>query len=517
MPSKPKKAQHHKHTHAIPATAAMPLTTGKRFSAPVMVTLMTLLALTGVYLVYKTHAASDTMTLAPVSSNVSLGSNVTVTITENSGTDAVNAVEADLTYDQTKLQFVSIDASTSPFTLQAISSGGNGTVTIARALSGTTLTGAQTVATITFTAIGTGSTAVNFANTSALVRASDTTNVLTVTTGGTYTIADTTPPSTPTGLAAPTKTDTSISLSWTASTDNVATTGYQIFRNGAQVGTTASTGYTDSSLTPNTSYSYTVKALDAAGNLSPASTALVVASLPDTTKPSTPTGLTSPSKTDSSINLSWTASTDDVGVTGYKILRNGTQIGTSATASYTDGSLTPNTSYSYTVEANDNAGNISTASTALVVSTLADTTKPSTPTGLASPSKTSNTVTLNWTASTDDVAVTGYNILRNGTKVATSPSNSFTDTGLIQGTAYTYTIQAFDGAGNISTTSTALVVTTTFKPGDVNGDGAVNILDLSILAAHFGQSGQIFSTGDLNGDGAVNIFDLSVLAANWGT
>ncbi len=55
------------------------------------------------------------------------------------------------------------------------------------------------------------------------------------------------------------------------------------------------------------------------------------------------------------------------------------------------------------------------------------------------------------------------------------------------------------------------------KSGDINGDGSVNILDLSILATHIGQTGQTLSTGDLNNDGTVNVFDLSVLAANWGT
>lgn len=510
---KAKPTHHHKHS----SDASLPLVKSKRFNVPIMVALMSLLALTGVYLVYKSHAANDSLVLTPATANVGLGTNVTVTITENSGTDAVNAVEADLTYDATKLQFVSIDSSSSPFTLQAVSTGGSGTVKIARATTGTTVTGAQLVGTVTFTAIGTGSTPVNFAASSALVRASDTVNVLTIMTGATYTIADTTAPSTPTGLAAPTKTDTSISLSWTASTDNVGVTSYQILRNGAQVGTSATPGFTDTGLTPNTSYSYTVKALDAAGNASTASTALVTSSLPDTTKPSTPGTPTAPSKTVTTINLTWTASTDDVAVTGYRILRNGVQVGTNTVNSFTDTGLTPNTSYTYTIIAVDAAGNASTASTALVSSTLADTTKPTTPTGLASPSKTTTTVSLTWTASTDDVAVTNYQVLRNGVQVGTSATPSFTDVGLTQGTAYSYTVTASDAAGNVSTATAPLVVTTISKPGDVNGDGLVNISDLSILAAHFGQSGQTRSTGDLDGNGAVNIFDLSVLAQYWGT
>ncbi len=87
---------------------------------------------------------------------------------------------------------------------------------------------------------------------------------------------DTTPPSTPTGLTAIHKTATEASFSWVASTDNVAVTGYRIFRNGVQVGTSAQTTYADSGLTANTAYSYTVSAYDAAGNSSTTSQPLSI-------------------------------------------------------------------------------------------------------------------------------------------------------------------------------------------------------------------------------------------------
>ncbi|MFB9446641.1 DUF4832 domain-containing protein [Dactylosporangium vinaceum] len=98
---------------------------------------------------------------------------------------------------------------------------------------------------------------------------------------------DTTPPSAPTGLTAPARTDTSVSLSWNASTDNVGVTGYRVLRGGVQVGTAASTSYTDTGLTASTAYTYTVQAYDAAGNTSAASSALSVT----TSATSTPTGL----------------------------------------------------------------------------------------------------------------------------------------------------------------------------------------------------------------------------------
>jgi len=85
--------------------------------------------------------------------------------------------------------------------------------------------------------------------------------------------ADTAGPTAPTGLTAGPTTATSVPLSWTAATDNVAVTGYQVYRDGAPtpVQTITGTTYTDTALSPNTTYSYTVKAIDGAGNQSPAS------------------------------------------------------------------------------------------------------------------------------------------------------------------------------------------------------------------------------------------------------
>ena len=131
--------------------------------------------------------------------------------------------------------------------------------------------------------------------------------------------------------------------------------------------------YTDTGLTASTAYTYTVKAYDAAGNVSAASSPLTVTTgaATDTSPPSTPTGLSSPSQSPSSIALSWTASTDNVGVTGYQILRGGTQVGTATGTSYTDTGLTASTAYTYTIKARDAAGNVSSASSSITVSTSA--------------------------------------------------------------------------------------------------------------------------------------------------
>src|SRR6185312_12871630 len=92
--------------------------------------------------------------------------------------------------------------------------------------------------------------------------------------GGTTTGGDATPPAVPTGLSVTGTTSSSVSLSWAPSTDNVAVTGYQVFRNGTQVGSPTGTTFTDTGLTPGTAYSYQVLAFDAAANYSAKSTAV---------------------------------------------------------------------------------------------------------------------------------------------------------------------------------------------------------------------------------------------------
>ena len=85
---------------------------------------------------------------------------------------------------------------------------------------------------------------------------------------------------------------------------------------------------------------------------------------------------------------------------------------------------------------------------------------PSAPSGLAATATSSSSVSLSWTASADSVGVAGYNILRNGTKVGTSTTTSYTDNGLASNTTYAYTVTAFDAAGNVSPASNSVTVTT---------------------------------------------------------
>ncbi|MBV1855233.1 DUF4832 domain-containing protein [Catellatospora tritici] len=206
-------------------------------------------------------------------------------------------------------------------------------------------------------------------------------NVLsTAVTVGTCT-GDCTAPSVPSGLTVTGVTNTSVSLSWSPSTDNVGVTGYQVLRDGAQVATATGTSFTDTGRSPGNTYQYAVRAVDAAGNVS-ASSATVSATTTgcsgDCTAPSAPV-LSSTGKSDTTVSLSWTASTDNVGVTGYEVFRGSTLVGSPTGTSFTDTGLAASTAYSYTVKARDAAGNRSVASNAVSVTTDA---APQPPTGL---------------------------------------------------------------------------------------------------------------------------------------
>lgn len=182
---------------------------------------------------------------------------------------------------------------------------------------------------------------------------------------------DRTAPNQPGNLTASNITATSITLNWDASSDNVATTGYQLYRDGAEVAATPNTSYTDQGLLAGTAYQYQVVAYDAAGNVSSPSATLVqsTASVADTEAPSVPTGLAASSVTSASIALTWSASSDNTATLGYRIFRGGTEIARATSNSYIDSGLSANTQYLYTVSAYDAAGNESSQSAGFSVST----------------------------------------------------------------------------------------------------------------------------------------------------
>ena len=408
------------------------------------------------------------------------------------------------------------------------------------------------------------------------------------------TSGDTQPPTTPTFLTAPTVTTTSVSLAWNHSTDNVAVTGYTIYRNGKAVGTTGgalATTFTDVTAAPATSYQYSVDAFDGSGNHSAPSPSITVTTpTPHGVQPdqsgavSTPTRLSAVTITLSqpvaagdllagwfgqydstghvqvsdNVNGPWTrgpASTtfssgggdlaldylqnsaaapygltitmtatnptylqaavgDYSGVatigaldTAVAASGNSTAVDSGPTTAVgagelviggiitggAPGSVTPGTSQGlpFTLRTQNSSGSsdledvlASTAGTQDARATFGtatdwyalaavfhpygsgDTQPPTSPTGLAATTVTASAVALSWTASTDNVGVAGYTVYRDGTALGTTAASTttYTDSTVAASTIYSYTVDAFDIAGNHSTASTVLPVTTPAPP-----------------------------------------------------
>ncbi len=370
----------------------------------------------------------------------------------------------------------------------------------------------------------------------------------------TFAQSDTAPPSTPANLLATAISSTQINLTWTASTDNVGVTGYRIYRwqgpgsTPTQIGTTATISYSDTGLTANTTYSYTVSAYDAAGNVSGQSSSASATTWPTTstkfsindrvrtiaalnirtcagisctllgTQPSGALGtviggptytdaywwwninfdnapdgwsvedylvkvditpptvsITSPatgSTVSNTVTVSANAS-DNVGVAGVQFKLDGVNLGAEDTISpYSiswNTTTATNGSHTLTALARDAEGNQTTSSgVAVTVSNiLPDTTPPSVPAGLTATAISTSQINLSWVASTDPTVsgqvtsgLAGYRVYRGGTQIATVTTTSYSDTGLSPSTTYTYTIAAYDVAGNVSAQSSSASATT---------------------------------------------------------
>jgi chitodextrinase len=420
---------------------------------------------------------------------------------------------------------------------------------------------------------------------------------------------DTEAPTAPTGLSSSGITQTTFTLSWNASSDNVGVTGYDVYKDGSLLASTANTSYNLTNLTAGTTYSFYVKAKDAAGNLSAASSTLnVTTDDPDDVEaPTAPTNLVAYNVTENSATLSWTASTDNVGVTGYDVYKNGSYLANTSSTSYTATGLSASTTYTFYVKAKDAMGLESNASNTISVTTddviaeyctskgsdysyewisqvvigsytkssgaagytdftsenipleagssvnvsltpgfasstyneywkiwidynndaifadselafdagavskntvngtmnilatasgttrmrvsmkyngaqtacesfsygevedytvtfgdaVLDTEAPSVPNGLSASNITNSSATISWNASSDNVEVTSYDVYRNGTLIANTPLTYYNASGLNAGTTYSFTVKAKDEAGNVSASSNALSVSTT--------------------------------------------------------
>jgi chitodextrinase len=312
-------------------------------------------------------------------------------------------------------------------------------------------------------------------------------NLSTYSTIAAATTPDTQAPTAPSGLSATPASATQINLAWSASSDDVAVTGYRIERcqgagcsNFAQIATTTTAvTYSNTGLTTGSTYSYRVRATDAAGNLGPYS-AIATATTPDTQAPSAPSTPSANVLSSSSIRVTWTASTDNVAVTGYRIERcpssgctNFAEIGTATSTTYDDNGLAPSTTYRYRVRATDAAGNLGPYSSIVTASTLAgpDTQAPTAPSSLSATPQSSTRITLSWTASTDNVGVTSYHVegcqgagCTSFAEIGLSSTLSFDNPGLTVSTTYRYRVRAADAAGNLGSYSPIATATTMSPP-----------------------------------------------------
>jgi chitodextrinase len=279
---------------------------------------------------------------------------------------------------------------------------------------------------------------------------------------------DTQAPTVPTGLVGTAASSTQVNLTWNPSTDNVGVLGYYVYVNNIALTTTATTSFAHTGLAAGITYNYRVSAYDAAGNNSAWTATPVTVTTPpapDTQAPTVPTGMTATAVSPTQINLSWTASTDNVGIAGYRVYRTGVLLATlGAVTTYQNTGLAASTTYSYTVQAVDAAGNASAQSASASANTQAtgDTTPPSVPTGLKGTAVSPTQINLTWKPSTDNVGVKGYYVYVNDVALATTTARSFTHTGLSAGTTYSYRVSAYDAAGNNSAwTATPVSVRTT--------------------------------------------------------
>lgn len=303
------------------------------------------------------------------------------------------------------------------------------------------------------------------------------------------TTTDTTPPGvTLTAPAEASGVSGTVAVSANA-TDEVGVAKVEFYVDSTLVNTDSSAPYAfqwNTATVANGQHLITAKAYDAAGNFSNSSYYVTVQN-GDSQPPTAPSNPSAKATAPNSVTLTWTASTDNIGVAGYRIVRNGTlltQVG--PVTSFQDNQVLPNTQYTYAITALDTAGNVSPssspASTTTPTPNVSDTQAPTTPAGLTATTISSQQINLSWNTSTDNVGVAGYDVYRStdgGTpqKVSLVTTTSYGDTGLRANTKYSYYVKARDAAGNTSSQSnTASAQTATSKRksrvfGTVSGSG----------------------------------------------
>lgn len=255
-----------------------------------------------------------------------------------------------------------------------------------------------------------------------------------------------------------------LTLSWTASASSDVS-GYDVYQGTTLLGSTSLNSYEVNGLTPNTSYTFKVVTKDASGNKS-VGVSFSVFTLADTTAPNNVSGLNAGSVTETSLTLSWTASTSS-DIASYDVFQGTTLLGNTTNTTYNVTGLTINTSYTFTIKAKDNYGNAASG-TSVTTTTLSDTTAPNNVTNLQATNVGGTGLTLTWTASTSsDIA--SYDVFNGTTLMGNTATTSYNVTGLTKNTDYTFTVKAKDSSGNVASgTSVNAKTTNEFTEGTLS-------------------------------------------------
>ncbi|MFC7678863.1 lytic polysaccharide monooxygenase [Paenibacillus sp. GCM10028914] len=245
-------------------------------------------------------------------------------------------------------------------------------------------------------------------------------------------------PTVPANVSLASKTATSVTLKWTASTAPTEIASYEIYRNGVLVGTSTTNSYVDQGLTASTSYMYTVRAVDAAGDKSQASPAVTVTTSADSNS----------GDNNNNTYPEWVSTQVYLG--GAKVHYNGA----SYEAKWWTQNETPGKSQVWKLISDAGQG----------------ATGPAAPTGIHSMKTTSTSVSLMWTASE---AAAHYEIYLNNILLGKSTLTAYEATGLSAGTSYAFTVVAVDGAGDKSQASAPFTVKTATEGGAGDNEGSL--------------------------------------------
>jgi fibronectin type 3 domain-containing protein len=290
---------------------------------------------------------------------------------------------------------------------------------------------------------------------------------------------DTTPPTVPQDVRAEARSSTTIRIRWDRSRDQSGIAEYRVYRNGGTtpIGTADDNEFLDTNLTANTTYHYTVTAVDRADPPNESAHSEVASATTDSVgpgpgpgdiiPPAPPENLVATARSSTEIDLSWSPSNDPSGIANYTVYRDGAPepVATLQTTNYTDSGLDPHSTHTYTVRATDNAASPNTsadsapAEATTMDAPVLDFMPPTRPENLEAVTQGPTSIELTWDASTDASGILEYRIYREGgpgsgpgpgrgpdEPIATSTTTNFVDTGLEPDTRYTYRVRAVDRA-----------------------------------------------------------------------